>query len=391
MIKKYFYAGGFCFVLTLCLCLALGLTGCNPRVTETVYYATPGNPQQWATNGNATDGNAVDNRIDRGEPVYEMAESTPDPTPMTGPDPTTTPVAVEVTVPPVQTQLTPTPQQTGEPVEKPIPVTPEPTAPPKETVNAALVPPEYVGAGEYNGLSAILTAIHEHYSLRDDPAVGAKYAAQLVDWYIETDRSQASVYMGVLGWLDRVGVFSPEERVEYFKSTNYMARLDGIYSLAVTLYGEDGKALLDAGSYVPANFPYAMTDIDAVFGLVYDALGEIKPQSVRLCLSDGVDIITAPAGTLTPETLGKALVDANILEREVSVLHREDKDGTLRLDFSKAFLAQLKELDREREEELIRILVNTISENLGYERMYFTVQDEPLKTYKTYKDPLTRE
>lgn len=387
MIKKYFYAGGFCFVLTLCLCLALGLTGCNPRVTETVYYATPGNPQQWATSGNAwatsgnaTDGNAVDNRVDRGEPVYEMME----------PEPTTTPVAVEATLPPVEAKPTPAPQQTGESVEMPIPVTPEPTEPPKD-VEPALVPPEYTGAGEYNGLSAILTALHEHYSLRDDPAVGAKYAAQLVDWYIETDRSQASVYMGVLGWLDRVGIFSPEERVEYFKNTNYIARLDNIYALAVTLFDEEGRALLDAGSYVPANFPYAMTDIDAVFGLVYDALGEIKPQSVRLCLSDGVDIITAPAGTLTPETLGKALVDANILEREVSVLHREDKDGTLRLDFSKAFLAQLKELDKEQEEKLIRTLVNTIGENLGYESMYFTVQDEPLKTYKTYKDPLTRE
>ena len=78
MIKKYFYAGGFCFVITLCLCLAMGLTGCNPRVTETVYYATPGNPQQWATSGNAwatsgnaTDGNAINGNIDRGEPVFD--------------------------------------------------------------------------------------------------------------------------------------------------------------------------------------------------------------------------------------------------------------------------------------------------------------------------------
>lgn len=391
MIKKYFYAGGFCFVLTLCLCLALGLTGCNPRVTETVYYATPGNPQQWATSGNATDGNAINGNIDRGEPVFEMAEPTP--TPMPAPDPTATPVAVEATVPPVEAKPTPTPQPTGEPVEKPIPVTPEPTAPPQEAVEAALVPPEYAGAGEYNGLSAVLTALHEHYSLRDDPSVGAKYAAQLVDWYIESGRSQAQTYTGIQGWLDRVGVFSAQEREGYFHSTGYMAKLDAIYAIAVTLFGEEGETLLDRCSYVPANFPYAMTDIDEVFSLIYSAVGETKPQYVRLCLSDGVDIITADGGSLTPQTLVKALVEAHVLSEEVRVLDwTTDNDRVLTVNFNRAFPAQLKELDKEQEEKLIRTLVNTIAENFGYESMFFTVEDEPLKTANnTYKDPLTRE
>jgi len=397
MIKKYLYAGGLCFVLTLCLCLMLGLTGCNRAVTETVYYATPGNPQQWATSGNATsgnatDGNAIHGSVDRGEPVFEMVEPTP--TPMTGPDPTTTPIAAEVTVPPVEAKPTLTPQPTGEPVEMPVPdTTPEPTPFVPASAQAELVPPEYNGTGEYNGLSAILTAVQDHYSLRSDPAVGAKYAAQLVDWYIESGRSQAKVYAGVLGYLDRMGVFSAEERTAYFESIAYVSRLDSLYAIAVTLFGEEGQTLLDAGSYVPANFPYAMRDIDEAFGLVYSALGEIKPQYVRLYQGETItDVITAAAGTLTPETLAKALVDVNVLAKEVSVLSRVEKDGTLLLNFSEAFLTQLKELEPEGEEELIRTLVNTISENLGYERMLFTVKEETLKTANhTYKDPLIRE
>ena len=136
-----------------------------------------------------------------------------------------------------------------------------------------------------------------------------------------------------------------------------------------------------------------MTDIDAVFGLVYDALGEIKPQYVRLYRGEEyAGIITASANKLDPFTLNKALVDADVLANEVSVLYQVDKDGTLLLDFSEAFLTQLEKLDPEREEELMRSLVNTIAENLGYEKMLFTVKGETLKTeHHTYDKPFTEK
>lgn len=379
--KKYFYAGGICFILMLCLCLALGLTGCNRvEVYQVPVYASNGNATSgnaWATNGNATDGNA-----DRGEPVFEMEE----------PLPTTTPVAVEVTMPPMEAKPTPTPMPADHPES--VLTSPEPTPPPM--AQPTDVPPEYVAAeiavGEYNGLSAILNAINGHYSFSSDASVGAKYAAQLLDWYIESGRSAEEVKKGTMGWLDRMGVFSPEEMARFFKESQFIARLDSVYSIAVTLFGDEGQALLEAGSYVPANFPYAMPDVDAVFSLIYDAFGERKPQYVRLYRGEEyAGIITASANKLDPFTLNKALVDADVLANEVSVLYQVEKDGTLLLDFSKAFLQQLRALDREQEEELIRSLVNTIAENLGYESMRFTVGGEPLKTYKTYKDPLTRE
>ena len=382
MIKKYLYAGGICFILMLCL--LLGLSGCHRYTTENVYYATPGNPQQWASNGNAwaTNGNATDGNADRGEPVFEMEE----------PLPTTTPVAVEVTMPPMEAKPTPTPMPADHPES--VLTSPEPTAPPM--AQPTDVPPEYVvaeiAAGEYNGLSAILNAINDHYSFSSDASVGAKYAAQLLDWYIESGRSAEEVKKGTMGWLDRVGAVSPEEMAHLFKESQFISRLDSVYSIAVTLFGEEGQSLLEAGSYVPANFPYAMMDVDAVFSLIYDAFGERKPQYVRLYRGEEyAGIIAASANKLDPFTLNKALVDADVLANEVSVLYQVEKDGTLLLDFSKAFPEQLRALDREQEEELIRSLVNTIAENLGYESMRFTVGGEPLKTYKTYKDPLTRE
>lgn len=371
--KKYFYAGGICFILMLCLCLALGLTGCNRvEVYQVPVYATSGNA--WATNGNATDGNA-----DLGEPVFEMEE----------PLPTTTPVAVEVTMPPMEAKPTPTPMPADHPES--VLTSPEPTPPPM--AQPTDVPPEYIAVGEYNGLSAILNAINDYYSFGSDTAVGAKYAAQMLDWYIESGHSAEEVQKGTTGWLERMGAVSPEEMARLFKESQFISRLDNVYSIAVTLFGEEGQALLEAGSYVPANFPYAMTDIDTAFGLIYDAFGERKPQYVRLYQGEEyAGIITASANKLDPFTLNKALVDADVLANEVSVLYQVDKDGTLLLDFSEAFLAQLKELDKEREEDLIRSLVNTIAENLGYESMLFTVKGEPLKTAnQTYKNPLTRE
>lgn len=379
MKKKIFYAGAFCFLLTLSLVLAFGLAGCGYSVpTESPYYGTSGN----ATSGNATDGNAVQ--------TVGMTGSAPTLTPMPtlAPAPTTNPVVENTPV----TVDTGEPEKTAEPVERPeVLSTPEPTPPP-QSAGAALVPPEYTGTGEYKGLSAILGAINDYYTLHSDPAVGAKYAAQLVDWYVESGRSQADVYMGVLGWLDRVGVFSAEEMTSFFRDGNYISKLDSVYAIAVTLCGEEGKALLDAGSYVPAGYPYAMTDIDAVFSLVYNAFGEIKPQSVRLYQGDDyVGVVTADSGTLTPMTLVKALVSADVLTPEVQVLGWEETDGVLTVDFNEAFLTQLKELEPEREDELIRTLVNIIHENLGAEMMLFTLEGETLETeHAVYDQPLER-
>lgn len=372
--RKYICAGGVCFLLMLCLCLMLALSGCNRvEVYEVPVYASHGNA--WATDGNA-----------KGEePVFKMEE----------PLPTTTPVAVEVTIPPVEVKSTPMPQQTGEPVEMPVPVTtPEPTPPP--VTQPTDVPPEYIAAsiagGEYNGLSAILNAVY-YQKLDTESVLKAKYAAQVLDWYIESGRSAEAVQKGAMGWLKREGVMDPDTMQKYFADRQFIQRLDNLYAMAVSLFDENGKALLDAGSYVPANFPYAMTDVDAVFSLIYDAFGERKPQYVRLYRGEEyAGIIVASANKLDPFTLNKALVDADVLANEVSVLYQVDKDGTLLLDFSEAFLAQLKELDKEREEELMRSLVNTIAENLGYEKMLFTVKGETLKTeHHTYDKPFTEK
>lgn len=98
----------------------------------------------------------------------------------------------------------------------------------------------------------------------------AKYAGTLLDWYAETRPAAEDVTAAAEAFyagldLDAGAVFNGEQ-------------IDGIYAAACELLDETAPDYLDSAGYRPTHYPWAETDVTALFSALYAGVGLAFPE-----------------------------------------------------------------------------------------------------------------
>lgn len=320
-------------VILLVLCLALGmLSACGGR------SATNGNAVASGGNAIATDGNAVatDGNAAPADdiPVSEPTEA-------------------------------PTPEP---------PVTPEPGA---ETAPAA-----------DTALSDLLYAVWDEYrpGTAGSSLTALRLAAQIMDWYNSAGSTNTAYETAA-----SMGDPGPDAA-----GSDYLDKLEAVYSAAVGLWGHYGESALADCGYAAQSFPYEMSDVKEVFDALYSGFGQGAgaPVYVRLFRSDDnaerFMVTAVKVEMLSPENVVKAMADAGVLAADVALNSVSYTESGMAIDLNAAFRTQLQSQGSSGEYMLMGALVNTFLQNYSAGSLTITVDGEVLESgHVVYDMPLT--
>ena len=261
------------------------------------------------------------------------------------------------------------------------PATPEP---PSTAPDVTAVPDGTDGI-DVSAFTGLLEGVYDnyHFGTAGSSLTAAWYAAAIVDWGA---RNGAEAVRQGCAAFDR-------EMVNEF-GEDLADKLDSLYSVALSFYGEGTRVLDDCGW--EGDWTWSGGDVHQVFKMIYPALGLETPVVVRVYYPDsevmylraqGVKLETEDAAS-TQSALNAALA-GRVFSEGARILSADFESGTLTLDLNAAFAEQVRAFGTSGELLTISSVVNTAIDFTGANAVVITVEGAPLETgHNIYNEPI---